>query len=329
MLHILYGEDDFSRREALQQIRSGLGSDLLESNTTLLDGAHLTLARLRAACDALPFFTTSRLVVVEGLLERFEPRYGKQSDKRRQGPDSEFIQDMPGYARQMPQSTTLVLLDGAIKPANPLLKLLAPLAKVQVFPPIRGQRLNSWIQDRVAANGGHITPEVAKLLGEHTSDDLWSMTNEIDKLLLYAPGPVITENDVLEAISNSREASEYAFMDAIMSRQLDTAQRLLHRLLDEGTKPPQILSFITKQLGLILKARDAMEHRVPRQDIQTLLGLASSFAVDKVLMSARTADIGRLSAAYNLVLQADLDIKTGTTSDLLALDILAVELCRS
>ena len=83
MLHILIGEDDFSIRQALEEIKKAIGDPAaLMTNTTVLDGRQVTPEQLRAACETVPFLAEKRLVIVEGLLERFEPK-GRPARKNR------------------------------------------------------------------------------------------------------------------------------------------------------------------------------------------------------------------------------------------------------
>ena len=78
MLHILYGRDDFSLSQALQKIKADLGDqEMVAANTSNLDGQRLTLSELRNKCDATPFLASHRLVIVDGLLARFEEKQRK------------------------------------------------------------------------------------------------------------------------------------------------------------------------------------------------------------------------------------------------------------
>ena len=56
MIHILWGEDRFSIEEALQKIKNSLGDlSMLSSNTSVMDGAKLTINDLKAIGEATPF----------------------------------------------------------------------------------------------------------------------------------------------------------------------------------------------------------------------------------------------------------------------------------
>jgi hypothetical protein len=116
MLYILHGRDDFSRREELSRIKAARDSDgMLSSNTDVLDGRVVTLEQLTGICDTVPFLAGQRLVVVEGLLGRFEvsdrSRRGGARPKRGPAPELERWLAMAEYVLRLPASTTLVLID--------------------------------------------------------------------------------------------------------------------------------------------------------------------------------------------------------------------------
>lgn len=329
MLYILYGEDDFSSREALQRIKKEIGAgDLAEGNTTVVDGKSASADQISSCCMAMPFFTSQRLVIVEGLLQRFSVRRSRPAEAAaRDTAQDDFAAALEQCVRTMPPSTVLVLVDGEIRNANPLLKRLSPLGKVEAFHAPKGESLVAWIEDRVTGKQGRISPPAARLMAGNAGDNLWALDNEIDKLLLYASGPAITEEDVKTAMAHSREANQFAMVDALMARHPDVALRLLHQLLDEGMKAPQLVSFFLRELGLVLKAREAVDLRSSPQEAQARTGLAPGFRLEKVLRQARSTSIEEIRRLYSLLLEADLAFKTGAASEELALDIFVAEAC--
>ncbi len=71
VIYVLHGEDDFSQKEFLDNLRDEVGvPELLEANTSVLAGGELTLGQLRDVCSVVPFLAERRLVVVKGLLAR-------------------------------------------------------------------------------------------------------------------------------------------------------------------------------------------------------------------------------------------------------------------
>ncbi|NWF77508.1 MAG: DNA polymerase III subunit delta [Chloroflexi bacterium] len=327
MLYILYGQDDFSLYQAVKEIKAGLGdAEILAANTTSLEGQHLTLSELRDKCDAAPFLSSHRLVIVDGLLGRFEVKQGRpRSGKDKSGDGLGEWKGLASYIKQMSQTTVLVLIDEEIQRGNPLLKELSPLAEVKVFSLLRGRELRVWIQKRVKEEGGAITPQAVDLLAELVGGDLWAMSSEIQKLLLYCQGRPITEDDVGQLVSHVQEANIFALVDAVAEGRTELAQRILHRLYDEGVAPTYILVMITRQFRLIAQVRD-LEKGLSHRQIQDRLGLKSSYSLDKTLRQAKLYDLEGVKRAYDKLLETDLAIKTGKYSDKLALELLVTEL---
>jgi DNA polymerase-3 subunit delta len=327
MLHILYGQDDFSLNQAVQEIKAGLGDrEMVATNTTSLEGQHLTLSELRNKCGAAPFLSSHRLVIVDGLLGRFEvkqsrPRSGKGKSRNGLGE----WEGLDSYIKQMPETTVLVLVDEEVKGQNPLLKKLSPLAEVRTFPLLKREALKAWIRQRVKKEGGNIRPQAVNLLAELIGGDLWAMDGEIQKLLLYSQERPISEDDVRQLVSHVQEANIFALVDAVAEGRTELAQRILHRLYDEGVAPTYILVMITRQFRLIAQAGD-LGKGLSRLQIQDRLGLKSSYGLDKTLGQAKLYDFEGVKRAYDKLLETDLAIKTGKYSDKLALELLVTEL---
>lgn len=330
MLYILYGQDDFSLSRALDNIKAGLGDrETVATNTTNLEGQHLTLSELRNKCDAAPFLSAHRLVIVDGLLERFEVKQSRpRSGRGKSGNGLGEWEGLDAYVKRMPETTVLVLIDKEVKGNNHLFKKLAPLAEAKAFPPLKGEALKSWVRKRVKEKAGDITPQAVNLLAEIVGGDLWAMDGEVQKLLLYSQGRPITEHDVRRLVSHVQEASIFALVDAVAEGRTELAQRILHRLYDEGVSPAHILVMITRQFRMIAQARE-LGKGLSRLQIQERLGLRASYGLDRTLSQARLYDFEGVKRAYGKLLETDLAIKTGRYSDKLALELLVADLTGS
>jgi len=327
MLYVLYGQDGFSRNQAAGKIKAGLGDrETVAASTISLEGRHLTLGELRNKCDAAPFLSSHRLVIVEGLLGRFDAKQGKsRSRKGKSGNGLEEWEGFDSYIERMPGTTVLMLVDEEVKGGNPLLKRISSLGEVRTFPLLRGKDLKVWIRQRAKEEGGDITPQAVNLLAELIGGDLWAMDGEIRKLLLYSRERPVSEDDVRQLVTCVQEANIFALVDAVTEGQTELAQRILHRLYDEGVVPTYVLTMITRQFRLIAQARD-LGKGLSRLQIQDRLGLKSSYALDKTLSQAKLYDFGRVKRAYDKLLVTDLAIKTGKYGDKLALELLVTEL---
>jgi len=330
LFYILYGKDDFSLQQKLEEIKKELDNqEMLAVNTSIFDDRQLSLSQLKDACSAVPFLCPYRLVIAKGLLGRFELKSGSERrTTRSRAKLNSGLEEWMGlaeYVRQMPPTTMLVLIDGEIKANNRLLKSVASQAKVMVFAPVSDRNLSDWIQDRVKQGGGTISPGAIKLLVGLVGADLWTMSSEIDKLLAYCSGQVITEDSVKQVTSYAREANIFSLVDAILEGRRNVAQQLLHRLLQEGASPSYVLAMITRQLRLIVIAKD-LGPKLSRPENRNRLEPTSDYGLEKAVKQAKAYTLERIKKAYRKLLEADIAIKTGKYDSDLALDLLVVEL---
>ena len=331
LLYILMGRDEFSLRESLEELEKSIGDQpLLSVNTTVLDGQQLNLNQLRTVGETVPFLGERRLVIVQGLLERFEPRR-KSGGQKKVTPvtnQEDEYKALAAYLTQLPDSTTVVLIDGEIGSNNPLLRELSGKAEVRRFPLLRDSQLRQWIQRRLTAEGGSISPQAVNLLAQLVGSNLWIMASEINKLVLFTSGRRIEDGDVRKAVSYAQESRAFSMVDAILESRAGVAERLLQQLLREGAAPAYLLVILSRQVQMIVRARELRHQRQSKMEIQKRLGLPSEFVLRKVLEQAGRYPLGRLKEVCHRLLETDLSIKTGKYDGELALNILIAELCQ-
>ena len=69
MFAIYYGEDDYSRAEAVRALSDTLGdAEMASLNTTVVSTSEVGPAEAVAQASVVPFLASGRVVVVEGLL---------------------------------------------------------------------------------------------------------------------------------------------------------------------------------------------------------------------------------------------------------------------
>jgi len=331
LLYILSGQDDYSLGESLEEIKRVIGDQaLLAANTTTLDGQQITLDQLRTVCETLPFLAERRLVIVKGLLERFEPRDKSSRRKKitRVTNHQNEYKSLVTYISRLPDSTILVLIDGRITSKNPLFGELSARAKVKTFPLLRGTRLQQWIQKHVMEAGGAISPQALDLLAKLVGGNLWIMANEINKLILFSSSRRIEEEDVKIVVSYAQQASVFAMVDAILEFKVGLAEQSLHQLLQRGASAAYLLVMLSRQVRMIVRVKELKNQGKSEIEIRNKLGLTSEFAWHKTTEQAERYPLGRIKEVYRKLLEADLSIKTGKYEGDLALNILIAELCQ-
>jgi len=331
LLYILIGQDDFSIRQSLEEIKKGIGDQaLLVTNTITLDGQQVTLDQLRTVCETVPFLAEKRLVIVNGLLERVESKSKSSRKKKIAQPanqQSEY-RSLADCISRIPDSTVLVLIDGRIRSDNPLFKELSAKAEVRSFPLLSDAKLRQWIQKRVGEEGGSISPQAVDSLARLVGANLWVMASEIDKLILFASGRRIEAEDVDMVVSYAQQSNVFVMVDAILEFKAGAAEQLLQQLLQRGAAPAYLLAMLVRQVQMMVQVKELKNQGKSKIEIQNKLGLVSEYALRKTLEQADRYSWEQLKNVYNKLLEADLAIKTGKYDSELALNILTAELCQ-
>jgi DNA polymerase-3 subunit delta len=332
LLYIFHGEDEYSLYEALEEIKKGLGErSMLDINTSVLEGGELTLERLRAAAETVPFMVSNRLVIINGLLGRFELRRGR-TDVEKKGKGSQTsngFQELVECIKNLPPTTVLVLADTIrIGANNPMLKELSPGAELRSFFPIKGDRLKQWIQKYLAGKKSAISAEAMGLLMELVGSDLRATTGELDKLVLYASGKTIGVEDVKAVVSSAQEFSVYIVVDAILGFQAAKAEQALRSILLGGISTAYLLVVLGRQVRSLILTKELKSQGVSDSEIQGRLGITLPFIWNKTRDQASRFSTERLIAVHRKLLETDLAIKTGKYDDELALNVLIAELCQ-
>ncbi|MCX7911579.1 MAG: DNA polymerase III subunit delta [Dehalococcoidales bacterium] len=324
-MHVLVGEDDYSIHEAIEEIKRGIGdpSGLL-SNSTTLDGRTVTAEELQGACSTVPFLAEKRLVVVEGLLARYEEPSSERRKVREKEPSD--IKKVVAAIRALPPFTELVLVDGAVKDGNPLLRELSTIVKVRTFPLLNTTQLAQWVEGRVRQAGASISAQAVGSLVRLIGNDLWAMASEVDKLILYRGGRRIEDADVKLLVSHAREESVFALVDAVLESRLTAAQEMLRRLFQQGVSASQLLAMLARQVRIIFLTKEMLARGYPHLEIQTRLGLAQGFLVRKAVEQAGRYSQMRLRELFHRLLDIDMAMKTGRLEGELAMEILVTEL---
>ncbi len=316
MLYLYYGADELARTEAVREAKAAIPVDLVDLNVTMLDGRKLKLDALATACEAFPFLTDRRLVIVEDALKGLKA-----------GGVRDAVKD---YLPRVPETTDVIFVEREeIDKRSALFTYLKKAATVREFLPREGMDLQRWLHDRAKHLGIKLVPEAATLLIEYVGNDGRALLNELQKLAAYTGEQgLIGVEAVRLLVADSGESSVFAFVDALAARQLAAALGLLAELLADGEAPLKLLFMIGRQIRLLLQVKELMEQRMRPEAIASELK-QSPFVVRKAVDQAQRFTGSALVQLHDRLLQLDHWLKTGRIEGETALELLVVETCHA
>jgi len=294
------------------------------------------MSELQYACDAVSLFSDQRVVIVEGLLARFEPRQKKSGDEGRGRTEEEsnpnLAKELKEYLTRLPETTQLVFAETkTLAKNNPILKQAEAAgkgARVNHFAAPDEKELPQWIRERVQQKGSAIEPTAVTELAMHVGADLRLLDNEIEKLITYrGRNAPIRAADVRLLVAAVRESSAFALVDAIGKRETTHALKLLHDQLAHKTDPIPLLGTIAWRVRLLLQLKDLATRGLTLDQAIAQLKL-NAYAARIAWQQAINFTLPQLEAMHQKLLETDIAIKTGKSDPIVALDLLVTELTR-
>jgi DNA polymerase III subunit delta len=156
---------------------------------------------------------------------------------------------------------------------------------------------------------------------------LWTLNNEIDKLLSYCGDRTISDEDVKTLTSYSRDINIFNLVDKIMEKKSSEAQRLVSKMIKDGANVSYIITMILRQLRLIIKAK-FLDYNTRAGSTEAGPAFTSEFVLKKTMEQAKIYSLAQLKEIYHKIMEMDVNIKTGKYNGDLAADILVLELCK-
>lgn len=340
MLHVFHGPNILARDEEIGKMKAHLGDpDILLLNLTVLDAA-ATFRDIQSACESMPFLADRRLVVARNWLSRTGG--GRKKAARTVADDP--AARMADYADALPDFTALVLAEDATLPAShPVVQAaerLAPAKRARVKLFDVPADLVAWIVERARLKGGAIARDAAALLStkinrgnkndrDHFDEDsrlyVLKLDSELDKLVAYAAGRDVSAADVELLVQDEEQSDIFRFLDAISTRDGETAYAVVRGVLGRGESPLVVVSHLARHMRTLIAAKE--NDRLTPEELGQLLGV-HPYPAKKAMQQAGRFTMDELRRDFLAIVETDVAIKTGQMEDVAALDVLVAEICR-
>ncbi len=348
MIVLLHGADSLAIRRRVQELKQEAdgGSGMLTTNLVELDGQAVKPEEILAGAMTPPFLSPKRLVIVDGLLDRFEPKGGRPP----RSVDS-FKPLFDTIAQEsLPPTTILVFRDAELSEranGNPMLKRLKglPGVKEERHLELKGEELIRFIREEAAAHGirfrngpfkiespfeeeirriGDPATLIATLMQIEDPPDSgrWHadtsvIVAEIEKLALYTMGREAGVDEVYRICSGRRHANSFALADAVMDGNLKVALDVLEMLVADGAESMALIGMFASRYRQLAQVVELVERGANPEEIGAAMGNAGKFQGlrNNMIRRARLVGAPGLRAAFEAIVDCDRTIKAGEVRD--------------
>ncbi len=208
---------------------------------------------------------------------------------------------------------------------------------------VDGDSLLNFISQRLRQAGKNIEPQARDMIVARAGDDLRTLQQELDKLLLYAAErPAIQPQDVEAVVADHGEGWIFDLTRAIGDRDALGALGQLSRLMGQGEHPLKILGTIAGEVRRLLAARQLLDgdlrphwkHGISYQQFQQIAAKQGTAALTRspyadymCLQRAERFAMPELVVHMESLFDADLRLKSSGGQPRLVMEKLILGMC--
>ena len=315
LVYLLVGDQDLLRELAAKKLQNAVvgefPSPFSPFNFERFDGENGDASRIVMSANMMPLLGGRRLILVKRASRLVESEPSLQA----------YVED--------PNPATVLVLDldkkpdGRRKGWKDLEKKLAVVACDAPDP----WEIQDWVAEEGRGRGLKLGRDEVRYLVTEVGSDLRRLSNELEKLSLYASGDRLDLETMAEVLGRGRAQGVFKFIDAVASGDAGSALRQLGRLLEEGEPPLRILALLDRLVGQLRIAKDAQASGKKDSNLAGLLGAPPS-AAKAIGESARRLDRGFLRRAVEALADTDRLLKSSRLPHRVVMEGLVLELAR-
>lgn len=294
-LYLFHGEESYFIDELAHYIeRHALSESDQAFNQMVVYGRDVDAATLRDMASRVPMMAPRQVIIV------------------REAQDMKTLADLEAYVQRPVSTTVLVLchkhkkIDGRSKMAKALLQQGVVFESKQLYE----NQVPAWITDWCRHQGYPITPEAVALLTEYLGNQLGTLINEINKIILnLEPGKQIEPGHIQDAIGISREYNVFELQKALGFRQVGEVYKILHFMSQDQKANPAIV-IISSLAGYFLKLYQINKMRgASDKDMMAATGVMTPMFFQENKQAATRYKTPQLERIFGLLHEFDLRSK--------------------
>lgn len=287
MITVLSGDNGFALEAKLHELVAAFISAHGDIAVERLDGASMSVERIRESLQSAPFLATRKLVMLR------QPSLNKQ-----------FVEAAEKVLSDTAETTDVIVVEPKVDKRSSYYKWLKKSTDFQEFPELDELGLVRWLVATAKEQGGELSQNEARRLVQRIGLDQQLLANELNKLLIY--NPHITQSTIELLTEATPQSKVFDLLDAAFSGNAQRAIELYQDQRSQRVDPSQIIAMIAWQLRIlaIVKAANGRKSAEIVRDARI-----SPYTVDKSEAIASRISLTRLKQLINDLLQIDVRSK--------------------
>jgi DNA polymerase-3 subunit delta len=199
------------------------------------------------------------------------------------------------------------------KPPAALVKLVQPVGQVRQVAVAR-KDLPTWIRDRSERHSLSLAPDAAKAMVEVIGESPAALDAGLQQLAAAFGTVRVMREHVESQFRGLGEQKVWDLCDRLFERDAARAIRSLRSLLEAREEPLMILGSVASRVRDLIRVK-AQPERTSSADLARAAGLRFDWQARRYREQARRFTMAELLAVHARIAQADRELKSGATGD--------------
>lgn len=310
-LYHFSGEEEFLKREAIEKLIGLLIEPTLKSfNLDFIQARESKAEEIINLCATLPFGSRKRMVVVNDI-QKLHPKHKDELSK---------------YFPHIPESSCLVVISNKVDKRLKFYQDIKQTATEIEFSPLKDDEVSDWIGERVEKYRKKMEPKGVALLLEAVGNNLFELSNELEKLSIYVQDKELIDlRDIENVVGYTKTENVFQLNQAIGEKKLNRALKILKDLFLSKGKETSIIFMLGDHFLKLYQIKASAEKNM--YNLAHLLRIYHG-SVQEYQNQAKNFSLEQLEKGLSLIYQADLDLKLGKMPQKFIVELLIYELCR-
>ncbi|TGU73914.1 DNA polymerase III subunit delta [Geomonas terrae] len=311
-LYLLYGDEPYLVERAVKKLMDrAVDPGFRDFNLNVFYGNECKGDEVFSAAQTLPMFAERRVVLVK-----------KGGDL-----SAAAMEVLLPYLQDPSPGTCLILQAEKVDGRKKFYAEFKKRGEAVEFKRPYENQLGPYVRDEVRAAGKKIESAAAELLAYLVGNNLQELVSQIEKLCIYCgKNETVTIADVRTIVSDTKVESVFEFTDALGSKELPRALKLLTSLFQDGEAPLRVLGAVARHYRQLWQVRELMDRRVPQSELAKASGINPYF-LGKVTAQAKNYTAAELKRIFEQMLELDVAFKSGGLEEPL-FERFVMEACR-
>lgn len=305
MFYLLYGTDEFIRKQTLEKIKQKNKFEELDIN--YYNYTDTTMKNILEDASTFPLFSNQKMIIV------YEANLFSGNVKQ-----DEETKMLENYLQNLNTNTILIFIssDEKVDTRKKIVKLLNE--KKMLIECKQPDNLQNLIKEQL--EGYDISYNTILKLIDRVGNDGLQLISECEKLKLYKIEDKKIEDKDLEIVTKNIDTNIFKFIDDIINKKHDKVIEVYKELVNQGEEIIAIVIMISNQVRLLYQVKELLLQGYTEKEIAESLEI-HPYRVKLAHEKSRQYKSSTLLKLLEQLADLDYQIKTGEVNPQIGLEL--------